>query len=143
MGHQQDELVVAHVGGAGDDVMDQSHVGLIVQGDGAGHTHVHVGMAAVHGAGEHGGAGARGDLLGQMNGVEAVQAVGAVGAVLLDGAQGEDGHVVDLVGIGDVHGGGILLKTHGISAVQLKSSLLLHLRHDRILPFYHVITWSK
>ena len=68
--------------------MQQGHVGLIVQGDGAGHAHVHVGMTAVHGAGEHGGAGLLRHLLGQADGVEAVQAVGAVRAVLLDSAQG-------------------------------------------------------
>ena len=98
MGHQQDELVVTNIGGAGHDVMDQSHVGLIVQCNGGRHTHVHVGMTAVHGAGEHGGAGLLRHLLGQADGVEAVQAVGAVRAVLLNGAQGQDRYVTEIQG---------------------------------------------
>ena len=129
MGHQHDELVVAHIGGTGDDVVQQGHVGLIVQGDGAGHAHVHVGMTAVHGAGEHGGAGLLRHLLGQADGVEAVQAVGAVRAVLLNGAQGQDRHIVDLVGIRDVYGCGVLVKKHRVSLIQLELRLLLHLSH--------------
>ena len=130
MGNQQDELVIAYIGGTGDDVVNQRHVGLIVQRDGSRHTHVHVGMTAVHGAGEHGGAGLLRHLLGQADGVEAVQAVGAVRAVLLNGAQGQDRYVVDFLGIGDVHGSGVLIKEHGISFVQLEFSLLLQFCHD-------------
>jgi len=129
MGNQQDELVIAYIGGTGDDVVNQRHVGLIVQRDGSRHTHVHVGMTAVHGAGEHGGAGLLRHLLGQADGVEAVQAVGAVRAVLLNGAQGQDRHIVDLVGIRDVYGCGVLVKKHRVSLIQLELRLLLHLSH--------------
>ena len=64
--------------------MDQSHVGLIVECDGSRHAHVHVGMAAVHRAGQNGCAGLLSDLLCQADRIEAVQTVGAVRAVLLD-----------------------------------------------------------
>ena len=50
--------------------------------------------------------------------------------MLLNGAQGQDRYVVDFLGIGDVHGSGVLIKEHGISFVQLEFSLLLQFCHD-------------
>ena len=44
--------------------------------------------------------------------------------------QGQDRYVVDFLGIGDVHGSGVLIKEHGISFVQLEFSLLLQFCHD-------------
>ena len=135
VGNQQDELVVADIGSAGHNVMDQSHVGLIVQCNGGRHTHVHVGMAAIHGAGQDGGTGALSHLLGQTDGVEAVHAVGAVGTVLLDGSQRQDGHIAHFLGVCDIHGSGVVLKMDRVSLVQLKAGLL-HLLVHGSFPFF-------
>ena len=135
VGNQQDELVVADVGGAGHDVVNQSHIGLIVQSDGGRHAHVHVGMAAVHGAGQHSCAGTLSHLLGQTDGVEAVHAVGAVSAVLLNGTQRQDGHVAHFLGICDIHGCGVVLKMDRVSLIQLKAGLL-HLLVHSSFPFF-------
>ena len=133
--NQQDELVVAYVGSASDDVMDQSHVGLIVECDGSRHAHVHVGMAAVHRAGQDGGTGALSHLLGQTDGVEAVHAVGAVGTVLLDGTQRQNSHVAHFLGVCDIHGCGVVLKMDRVSLVQFKAGLL-HLLVHGSFPFF-------
>ena len=135
VGNQQDELVVADVGGAGHDVVNQSHIGLIVQSDGSRHAHVHVGMAAVHRAGQDGGTGALSHLLGQTDGVEAVHAVGAVGTMLLNGAQRQDSHVAHFLGICDIHGCGVVLKMDRVSLIQLKAGLL-HLLVHSSFPFF-------
>ncbi len=131
VGHQKDELVIADIGSARNDIMNQSNVGFVVQGDGSRHTHVHIGMAAVHGAGQDRGAGTFGHFLGKIDCVEAVQAVGTMGAVLLDGAQGENRNVVDFLGIGEVHRRGVFLEADGIPLVQLEFGLLFQFSHDR------------
>lgn len=129
--NQQDELVVAYVGSASDDVMDQSHVGLIVECDGSRHAHVHVGMAAVHRAGQNGCAGLLSDLLCQADRIEAVQTVGAVRAVLLDCAQRQDCYIVDFSCIVNVYRCSVLIEEHGISLIQLELGLLLQFAHNR------------